>query len=289
MLAYIFLRIIAESFRLLPFSLLYVFSDGLAFLLYRVVGYRKKVIYENLQRAFPEKSEAEIRKIVRDTYRNLTDVTLETIKSHTSSLDEINRRCKVLNPEIVSAYQDKGSSVLLAASHNCNWEYGGLTIPAGLRDRLYGVYKPLTNKVIGDYIAQRRARGGLVLIPMDDAVGIMRKQKDVEAWAYMLISDQSPSSRKRAQWVTFFGQKTATLPGIDVLARLFNFPVFRYEIRRVRRGYYEVEYEPLWLEPATAQEGDITQAYTKRLEAEIRANPGNWLWSHKRWKMKPED
>jgi len=288
MLAYLFLRLVAESFRLVPFWLLYIFSDGLAFLLYRVIGYRKKVIFDNLQCAFPEKSEVEIRKIVLDTYRNLTDVTLETIKSHTASLAEISRRCQVLNPEIVSAYQDKGRSVILAASHNCNWEYGGLTMPVGLRNRLYGVYKPLSNKVIDKYIAQHRGRSGIIPVPMDDIVGFMRKQKDKAAWAYMLISDQSPSSRKRAQWVSFFGQETATLPGMDVLARLFDFPVFRYEIRRVRRGYYEIEYEPLWLEPALAKEGDITSAYTKRLEAEIRANPGNWLWSHKRWKMKPE-
>ncbi len=288
MFAYLFLRLIAESFRLVPFSLLYVFSDGLAFLLYRVVGYRKRVIFENLERAFPEKSAAEIKKIVRDTYRNLTDVTLETIKSHTTPLAEISRRCQVLNPEIVSAFQDKGRCVILAASHNCNWEYGGLTMPVGLRDRLYGVYKPLSNKVIDGYIAKCRGRSGIVPIPMDDVVGVMRTQKDKKAWAYMLISDQSPSSRKRAQWVTFMGQETATLPGLDVLARLFDFPVFRYEIRRVRRGFYEIEYEPLWLEPASAKEGDITRAYTTRLEAEIRANPGNWLWSHKRWKMKPE-
>ncbi len=288
MLAYIFLRLIAESFRLVPFSLLYVFSDGLAFLLYRVVGYRKKVIYDNLRRAFPEKPDVEIRQIMRDTYRNLTDVTLETIKSHTTPLAEISRRCIVLNPEIVSEYQDTGQSVILAASHNCNWEYGGLTMPPGLRNRLFGVYKPLTNKAIDAYIARRRARSGVVPIPMDDVVGIMRKKKEQEAWAYMLIADQSPSSRKRAHWVSFFGQETATLPGIDVLARLFEFPVFRYEIRRVRRGYYEIEYEPLWLYPAAAKEGDITRAYTQRLESEIRANPGNWLWSHKRWKMKPE-
>ena len=102
----------------------------------------------------------------------------------------------------------------------------------------------------------------------------------------MLIADQSPGSRKRAHWVTFFGQETASLPGVDVLARTFDFPVFGYQIRRVRRGFYEIEYAPLWAAPAAAMEGDITRAYTRQLEAEIRAQPENWLWSHKRWKMR---
>jgi len=285
MLAYVFLRIIVELLRFVPYSALYALSDGLAFLLQHVIGYRKQVIFENLSRAFPEKNEADIRRIMGDTYRNLTDVTLETLKSFTTPLTEIQRRCVVLNPEIVLEYLDRNQSVILAASHNGNWEYGGLTMPQGLKERLYGVYKPLSNKVINVYMNRMRERSKVVTVPMDDVVGVMRKQKNAEAWAYMLIADQSPSSRKRAQWVTFFGRETACLPGLDVLSRTFGFPVISYEIRRVRRGFYEIEYTPLWTDPASATEGDITRAYTERLEAEIRRRPGNWLWSHKRWKM----
>ena len=89
-------------FRFVPFSVLYLFSDGMAFLLERVVGYRKKVIADNLRRAFPEKNAAEINQIVRGVYRNLTDVTLETIKSYSTPLHEIRRRCAVLNPDIIA-------------------------------------------------------------------------------------------------------------------------------------------------------------------------------------------
>lgn len=288
MFAYFFLRIVSQLFRVVPFSVLYLFSNGLAFLLQNVIGYRKKVILDNLQRAYPEKDAAEIRRIIHGVYRNLTDITLETIKSHTTPLTEIRRRCQVLNPEMVAEYLDRGQSVILAGSHTGNWEYGGLTMPEGLNRRLFGVYKPLTNKRVNDYTNLMRRRSGVVTVPMDEVVSVMRKQKNAEAWAYMLIADQSPSSRKRAHWVTFFGQETASLPGVDVLARTFDFPVFSYQIKRVRRGYYEIEYAPLWADPAAAAEGDITRAYTRRLEDEIRTQPENWLWSHKRWKMHPE-
>lgn len=286
--AYFFLRLIVELFRFVPFPVLYRLSDGLAFVLYRIVGYRKQVIFENLRRSFPEKTESQIRQIAHGAYRNLTDVTLETIKSHTSPLNDIRRRCLVLNPEIINAYLDKGQSLILAGSHTGNWEYAGLVMPGALHNRLYGVYKPLTNKVVNAYTNRKRARGGIGLMPMEEAVSVMRKQKNTEAWAYMLISDQSPSSRKRAHWVEFFGQETASLPGVDVLSRTFVYPVFTYQIKRIRRGYYTIEYAALCMDPAALKEGDITRAYTLRLEEEIRTQPENWLWSHKRWKMRRE-
>jgi KDO2-lipid IV(A) lauroyltransferase len=289
MLGYFFLRIVVELFRWVPFGLLYPLSNGLAFFLYRIIGYRKKVVWDNLSRAFPEKNRVELERIIKLTYRNLTDVTLETIKSQTTSLEEIRRRCQVVNPEIVSELMAQGQSVIVAGSHHGNWEYAGLTLPAGLFNRLVGVYKPLTNKVINEFLNKKRNRGGLVLVAMEEAVGVIRKNKTLEAWAYMLISDQSPSTRKRAHWVTFFGQETATLPGVDVLSRTFNFPVFTYQIKRIRRGFYEIEYEPLALEPGNFSEGEITLAYTKRLEDEIRSQPENWLWTHKRWKMRREE
>ena len=282
------LRTVAMLFRFVPFSVLYLFSDGMALLLERVVGYRKKVIADNLRRAFPEKNAAEINQIVRGVYRNLTDVTLETIKSYSTPLLEIRRRCAVLNPDIIAEYLDRGQSVILAGSHVCNWEYSGLTMPEGLNNRLYAAYKPMTNRVISDYVTQKRASGGLLPVSMDDILGVMRKQNKAGSRAYMLIADQSPNSRKRAHWVEFFGQETATLPGIDVLSRTFCYPVFRYQIKRMRRGYYEIEYAPLCLDPSTALEGEITHRYTRQLEEEIRAQPENWLWSHKRWKMRRE-
>jgi len=109
--------------------MLYVLSDVLAFVLFKVLGYRRKVIFKNLQRAFPEKNEQEMLKLVRATYQNLTDVTLETLKSFTLSFAEIERRAICINPELVNHYLDQGKSVLLTGSHFGNWEYSGLSMP----------------------------------------------------------------------------------------------------------------------------------------------------------------
>ncbi len=283
---YLSVRFINGLFRFIPFPVLYVLSDGLAFLLYRVLGYRKQVALESLRRSFPDKSETEIRVILRKFYRNLTDVTLETIKSNTMSLDELERRCPVRNPEKINHYLDAGQSIILTGAHFNNWEWAGFTIPTHLRGEVTTAYKPLTNKILDGFVNRNRARGGMKMVSMEELFGAMRRQRNIPS-VFILVADQSPSSRKSAHWVNFMGQPTACLPGTDVLARKFGYPTLHFHVRRLRRGFYEVVHRDIYTQPANAADGDITRAYAAMLETEIREQPEAWLWSHRRWKMKP--
>lgn len=273
-------------FRFIPYSVLFVLSDLLAFLLYRVIGYRKGVIFSNLQRAFPEIDKAELKKLVWATYRNLTDVTLETVKSFTAKQSEIERRAICLNPELANQYLDRGQSILLTGSHLGNWEYSGLVLPPALHADTILVYKPLSNQKMDAYINAARCRTGAQTVAMNEVV---RALKRPSTSAMVLLSDQSPSSRKSAHWVDFFGHKTASLPGADLFGRKFDLPVLYYRVQRTkRRGFYEIEFFDICLEPSAAEETEITQAYARRLESDIREKPEQWLWSHKRWKMNVE-
>lgn len=274
-----------QIFRLIPYSLLYVLSDALAFILYRVVGYRKQVIFENLRRAFPEKSTAELKQITHATYRNLTDVTLETLKSFSAPIAELDRRAICLNPEIINQYLDQGQSVILAGSHLGNWEYSGLVLSLALNGTVVLVYKPLTNKRMDAFLNKARTKTGASTVAMNDLV---RALKNKATSVFVLLSDQSPSSRKSAHWIPFFGIETACLPGADVLGRKFELPVLYYRVKRsAQRGFYEIEFQELCVNPQDAQEMDITKTYARHLESDIRDQPEQWLWSHKRWKMSP--
>lgn len=280
------LRIFLQIFRLIPFAALYVLSDALAFLLFHLVGYRKQVIMDNLRRAFPEKNEADILNITRETYRNLTDVTLETLKSFTAPYAEIERRAPCLNPEMLNQYLDRGQSIILTGSHLGNWEYTGLTMPPQFHGATVTAYKPLSNKGMDAYINHARSRTGMEMVAMDEVFKTIRKRSG-EPTVFILLADQSPSSRKSAHWVNFLGQETASLPGADVLGRKFGLPVFYYRvIRTKRRGFYEIEFIELCKDPSTASEMEITRNFAQQLEADIRQHPEQWLWSHKRWKMK---
>lgn len=280
-------RVFIQCFRFVPFPVIYLLSDLMAFVLHRVIGYRKKVIWENLRRAFPEKTETALKKIVKETYRNLTDVTLESIKVFTMSFKELERRCPC-NPELVNKYLDRGQAVILAGCHLGNWEYTGQTMAPTFHGTTYTAYKPLTNKKMDAYLNNARSRQGMVLIAMDDMFRVFRG-KAKEPAVFLLLSDQSPSSRKSAHWVSFFGQETASLPGTDVLARKFGLPVLYYVCTRIKRGFYKIEIRELFPDPSSASEQDITRSYTEMLEADIRQQPEQWLWSHKRWKMKREE
>lgn len=277
-------NIIGGLFRFVPYPLLYLFSDFLVIILRDVAGYRKRVILDNLSASFPEKSTSEINKIARDTYRNLTDIILETVKSFTTPVPALQRRCVFINPELVIGVLNEGKSVILTGSHTCNWEYAATMLPTTLPVPVFAAYKPLTSKPTEKYLNQKRSRGGMIPVPMESMMAELRRNQS-RPTATILISDQSPGSRKRAQWINFLGRETACLPGADIISRMFGYPVINYRITRVRRGYYEVTFIPVCMNPSEAAEGEITSRYYALLEQEIRENPGNWLWSHKRWKM----
>lgn len=282
---YIVLRFFALLLWLVPFPLLYLLSDGLAFLLQKVIGYRSKLVVEQLQKCFPEKNEKEIANIARLSYKNLSDVILEALKSFTMRLPQIRKRYKFVNPEIINAYLEKGTSVLLCGSHYNNWEWGVQTADIDFTGQAFGVYKPLANKPIDNYFNKIRERAGMRLIKMKETFSFIENNQKT-AGAYFLISDQSPGNRSmsRMHWVNFFGHETAAQTGVDTLARIYNYPVFHFEVNRIKRGYYEISYTPVCLDPAEKLEGEITQAYMKILEKAIVRSPESWMWSHRRWK-----
>lgn len=287
-IGYFFTRLLIELFRFVPFRVLYALSDAMAFVLRRVVGYRQAVIWGNLRRAFPEKSEDELRMIVRGAYRNLTDITLETIKGFTAPLAVVTSRAVIKNAELVNQYMDRGQSIILAGSHFNNWEWLGLAIPGPIRGACISAYKPLTNRLVDRYYNERRVRGGMIMASMEDTYKAIRKYQGQPA-LFLLIADQSPSSRKSAQWLPFFHQETAFMPGIEFFARRFRYPVLYFHVERVRRGYYELTYQVICADPAQTGEGEITRAYAEHIERIIAEHPESWLWSHKRWKIKREN
>ena len=287
-IAYFFLRVIVILFRWLPFRLLYLLSDGLALLLQHLFRYRKTVIADNLRRAFPEKTEHEIRDITRKSYRNLTDVLLETLKSFSLSVEEITRRCRPVNPELLNRYLDQNQPLILAGTHLGNWEYSGVSLPTAVHGPTITAFKSVKNKDMEGFLNRARGRSGMKLVQMEEFYRVMRKHSGGAA-VFLLLTDQSPSSRKSAHWVPFLGQSTAHLPGVDVLSRKFGCPVLYYRTERLRRGFYEIVFEEICSDPSIMPEEGITKAYAQILERDIRKQPEQWLWSHRRWKMRNEE
>lgn len=286
LVSYIFFRVMVFLFSITPFWLLYRLSDGLRFLFLRVIKYRYKVIKENLENSFPEKSETEINSLIEKSYRNLCDILLEGIKGMSMSDAEILKRYKFVNPKIADQYYDKGQNVVGMASHYGNWEWAVQAISLQLKCITVGVVARIKNKYLDGYVQKYRTHENVMVLYPDQANKVIANW-DKRPALFVYIADQSPSksSAEKADWVHFLNQKTACLWGGDRMARRMDYPVINMAINRLKRGHYEVQLETITDTPRSMSEGEITAAYMQKLEQQILKKPQDWLWSHKRWKL----
>jgi KDO2-lipid IV(A) lauroyltransferase len=272
-------------FGILPFWLLYLFSDFARFVLQHIMGYRKKVIRGNLERCFPEKSKKEIDKLVSGAYKNLTDVLVEGLKAFTMSDRQIKERHHILNPEILSPYKNSGKSFIATPCHYGNWEWGSMSPSLYFDYPIVVFFTPLSNPYLNKFIGKNRGRTGGILTSTRETTKTFDERTNIES-IYIMAADQSPSKASKAIWVNFLGQETAFLDGPERHARLRDIPVIFTDIQRVKRGHYELRLSFISEDPKNTKVGEITTAYAKKLEEAINNKPENWLWSHKRWKLK---
>ncbi len=269
---------------ILPFPLLYGFSDFVYVLLYHVLGYRRKVVRLNLVNSFPEKQEGEIREIEKRFYRYFCDLFLETFKTLTISKESMVKHCEFV-PETMAIFNrlaEEKQSFMVVMGHFGNWEWGGNTFCICCKHQLYVIYHPLSNKYFNGLVYRMRTRFGTRLIAMKDTLREMLKNK-TELSATAFIADQSPLP-DRAYWMEFLNQDTPVFLGIEKIALKIRYPIVYITIRRVKRGYYRVFAERIELPLILQKTGTITEIHTRRLESDIRSQPENWLWTHRRWK-----
>lgn len=283
-LTYYFFRFFIFLFRLIPFRLLFGFADLVFYVIYYLAGYRKQVVYQNLRNSFPEKSEVEITTIAKGFYHHLSDMLIESLKAFTMSEAAVVRRYKYYNTEILEDLYKKGKSVICIAGHYGNWEWGGLASGPQLFHKPVGFYKPLTNKFVDAYVLKTRVKGRSKLASITQTAETFKTDWGEPAIFYM-VADQSPSSSRLAYWVNFLNQETAALHGPEKYARIHNYPVVFAYVKKVKRGYYTVDFRMLEPEPVKTKTGELTGRFMKMLEEVIRANPEYYLWSHRRWKL----
>jgi len=273
---------------LLPFWALYIIADFLFVVIYYIVGYRRKVVQENLQNAFPEKTEEERHTIEKEYFRYLADLIVESIKMISASKKTIVKHVWPTNPEVIDNYFAEGKSIIGAVGHYCNWELAGSRFGFFTENRRIIVYKPLTNEYFDKFFINMRSRFGATLVAMKDTARAMVKYKNELSFS-VLVADQTPVKHEAHYFTEFLNQPTAVFLGIEKLAKLTNSVVIFCDVKRVKRGYYTYTFVPLIENPKETAPYEITEAHVKYLESMIKREPQYWLWSHRRWKFKPED
>ncbi len=273
---------------LLPFAVLYLIADLVYLILYYIAGYRRSVVQENLRNSFPDKSESERRQIEKTYYQYLADLIVETIKAFTISAEEINKRMLLPNVDLLTSYFNDNRNVLAAVAHYGNWEWGALRTSFITTHPRIIVYKPLHNSAFNNLFMHMRSRFGVTLVSMKNTLRKMAELR-TELSLSVFVADQTPVREEVQYFTSFLNQPTAVFLGVEKIAKLMNSVVVFADIRRVRRGFYSCTFVPLAEHPKNTPEYHITDAHVEYLQKVIKEEPAYWLWSHRRWKFKPED
>ncbi len=280
-------------FSLLPLRLLYLVSDLLYVPVYKIFGYRRRVVRKNLEESFPDKSRDELREIERKFYRYFCDYLVETIKYFSISEREIRRRMVFEGAEEANRYLAEGKSSILFMGHYCNWEWVS-SLPLYITkadDHVRGhIYHRLANATMDALFLRMRHRFESENIEMHSALRVLaRCRAENKKFVIGFISDQAPKWENINMWTDFLNHKTAFFTGAESLAKLADAAVFYIDVKRVRRGYYHARFVKMTDRPKDFTGHELTEWYAQLLQQSIEAAPEFWLWTHNRWKRTYEE
>ncbi len=269
----------------LPLWALYAFSGLLYFLAYYVVRHRERVIRQQIAQVFPTWSDGQRTVLHKKFLRNFCDVLVEVVKSISMAAGSLQDRVRIVNPSLPRGYLDGGRSVLLVTSHLCNWEWllQGITLQLGFP--LDAAYKPLHDQWAERLMLDVRSRFGARLIPAKTLLTDLLGRRTIVR-AVAMNADQAPMSTDKRYWTQFLGQDTAFYVGTEQIARALRLPVLYVVMRRLERGRYEVEFQPLWDGTEIVAANGITERYARACAVDVLHSPADWLWSYRRWRLK---
>lgn len=270
----------------IPFKALYALSDALFYPLYHIARYRRKIVRKNLVESFPDKGTGEIVRIEKGFYHFFVDTILESCKLMSITPQEMMRRLKFTNVELVNDKLAAGKSVAIFMGHYGNWEWVS-TMPLWLYPGAVPaqIYRKLRNGPAERVIMKLRGQMGAVSVEMRDTVRFMaRGASGGRPHIIGFIADQTPRKMEVKHFFHFLNRSVPALTGTEKTAKHFGYEVVFLSVRRVRRGYYECEFSTLHDNPRAVPDFELTSLYYQRLEQEIKREPELYLWTHKRFK-----
>ena len=283
-LVYILIYPILWLISILPFRLLYAFSDFIYLFIYRIFGYRKKTVQENLNLVFPEKSKQEINRITKAFYHHLCDMIVEAIKSLTISESEMKKRFVFTNVELIQNIENQNRSIALMCAHYGSWEWIFI-LQTYVKSRGNAVYKRLGNKYFDQLVRRIRAKYNSHLVTTKNIIPVLTELKKQGVLSINgFVSDQSPKANKGFHWQEFMGIKVPVYTGAEMLAKRLNLAVVFFRVKRLKRGFYEATFETITLTPNEFKDYEISDIFLKLVEQQIYEAPEYYLWTHKRWK-----
>ncbi len=269
---------------LLPFKLLYLVSDFLYFIIYRLVGYRKKVVRENLKLVFPEKPQEELRRIEKTFYSHMCDMFLEMIKTMNISDEQLQKRFTYTNVEVLHELEAQNKSIMLMFPHYASWEWV-ISLDKHIQSKGYGIYKPVDNKYFDRLVRNIRGKFGTTLLATRNTVETVEQNKlKGQLSMYGILSDQNPIRNKAHHWCTFMGIMVPVHTGAELLCKRLKLPAVYLKVEKLKRGHYQGTFKVLSEAPSTFKNYDLTELFLSEVEKQVYETPEYYFWTHKRWK-----
>jgi len=240
------------------------------------------VIEINVSIAFPEKTMAERKGIIRKFHRNFTDSFIETIKCLSVSKDFYDKHCTT-DFALFDKMAAENKSCQMHACHQFNWEWINLHWSIHVKQPLVIVYMPISSKAVDRLILKLRTKYGTAMLAATES------RKVFVAWrnkthALALIADQKPATPTYSYWLNFFHRPTAFIPGPEKNAMMKKCPVIFGRVMKPARGKYDSTLILACEDASALKPGELTVMYRDFIEDAIRRQPDMYLWSHKRFK-----
>lgn len=284
-----FVTFILRAISILPWRVLYAISDCTSPVV-RLL-YRRKVVRKNLVASFPEKSLKEIKEIERKFYRFFCDLWLETIKQMSMSKEEMMKRLVFTGMDPIKNGFDGGKDdAFCYLGHYGNWEWIASLQYWAPGYQCAQIYHPLYNKVMDKLFLDLRGKYGGLNIPMKSSLRILINERNKGSKIWLgLISDQLPKWENIHHFTPFLNRETAVFTGGEQMGKKFDAMMYYMRVVRPKRGYYEVEFIPMFHDSKNVEDFKVTDRFMEMLEEDIRRCPELWLWTHKRWHRTKEE
>lgn len=284
LLAFILLYPIIWLISILPFRLLYIFSDMVYVLVYYVFGYRKKTVRHNIALALPHLSEKERLSIEKKSYRHLCDMFLEMVKTMNISRKQIDERFVFTNLDLYKDMEKEGKSIAVMIGHYATYEWV-ISMNRYIDFQGFAIYKRINNKYFDKLVRDIRSKFKATLITTKETIPVIEQNiKNNILGVYGFASDQSPQVTKAYHWTKFMGIEVPVHTGAEMLAKRFDMNVIFLRVKKVKRGHYEATFELMADNPKTVPDYQISDDFLRRVEKQIHEAPEYYLWTHKRWK-----
>ena len=276
------LLILLWIFSLLPIQILYLISKIIRFIVYDILCYREKVVIDNIQNTFIEKSQTEVIKLKNNFYDYFFELIVEIIKLLSISKDELNKRFTFSNINVIKQALKKNKSVIVVVGHYGNWEWALRSASNLIDTKIIGVYKRINNTIFEWLLLKIRSNTNV--LPVEIKSLPRELVNNNEKKIYAIVADQSPTLEQSNVRINFLNRDTLVYTGVEKISKKYNMPVFYLNIKLISKGYYESTFEEINIKNINGKKLEITKEFFSKLENQIKSEPRLWLWSHKRWK-----